>query len=85
MSDQASEGGWLVEVMGSGSGRRRRYLVHNADRALAISTLLIELGNETHIMSVTRVPKAVLEISRVRLRHPAATHPAVAVRVFLRV
>jgi hypothetical protein len=65
MADQTSSGGWVVEILGSGSGGRRRNLVGIADKATAIAAIRVELGNEAHITSVTRVPEVVLEIAKV--------------------
>ena len=45
----------MVEIL-SGSGDRRRYVVGIADRTAAIAAIVVELGNEAHIMSVTHVP-----------------------------
>jgi hypothetical protein len=65
MTDEARSGGWVIEILGSGSAERKRYVVGIADRTLAISAILVELGNEAHIMSVTRVPQTVLEVAKV--------------------
>jgi hypothetical protein len=54
----------VVEIL-SGSGDRQRYVVGIADRTTAISAIVVELGHETHIMSVTHVPQAVLEVAKV--------------------
>jgi hypothetical protein len=55
----------VIEILGTGSAGRRRYLVGIADRGAAIAAILVELGNEAHITSVTPVPQAVLEIAKV--------------------
>ena len=54
----------MVEILG-GSGDRRRYVVGIADRTAAIAAIVVELGNEAHIMSVTHLPQAVLEVAKV--------------------
>ncbi len=64
MTGDAASGGWRVEIL-SGSGDRRRYLVGIADRTAAIAAIVVELGNEAHIMSVTYVPPDVLEVAKI--------------------
>ena len=54
----------MVEILG-GWGDRRRYVVGIEDRTAAIAAIVVELGNETHIMSVTHVPQAVLEVAEI--------------------
>ena len=54
----------MIEILG-GPGDRRRYVVGIPDRTAAISAIVVELGHETHIMSVTHVPQAALEVAKV--------------------
>ena len=60
------EGGWMIEVFGSGVGpRHRRYLVAVAYRRLAIATLHIQLGTQVHVSAATRVSADDLHIAGV--------------------
>ena len=62
----ADSGGWMIEVLSSGLGvRRRRYLVAIADRAAAIETVVQHLGPDTDITSVVSVSREQLEIAKV--------------------
>ena len=62
----ADNGGWMIEVLSSGLGvRRRRYLVAIADRAAAIETIIQHLGPDTDITSVVSVSREQLEIAKV--------------------
>jgi hypothetical protein len=62
----ADSGGWMIEVLSSGLGvRRRRYLVAAADRAAAIETIVQHLGPDTDITSVVSVSREQLEIAKV--------------------
>lgn len=62
----ANHGGWMIEILGSGVGRRRRrYLVAIADRAKAIGTVVEHLGPDTDVTSVVSVSREQLEIAKV--------------------
>lgn len=61
----ANHGGWMIEILSSGlGGRRRRYLVAIADRANAIDMIVNHLGPDTDITSVVSVSQAQLEIAK---------------------
>ena len=60
----ANHGGWMIEILSSGlGGRRRRYLVAIADRAAAIETIVNHLRPDTDITSVVCVSQEQLEIA----------------------
>ena len=60
----ANHGGWMIEILSSGlGGRRRRYLVAIADQAAAIATIVDHLGPDTDITSVVSVSQEQLEIA----------------------
>jgi hypothetical protein len=66
MTTEKTGGGWMIEILSSGLGvRRRRYLVAVADRAKALDTIVHELGPETDVTSVVAVSQEQLEIARV--------------------
>ena len=61
-----NHGGWMIEILSSGlGGRRRRYLVAIADRSKAIDTIIHHLGADTDITSVVSVSQEQLEIAKV--------------------
>ena len=61
----ANHGGWMIEILSSGlGGRRRRYLVANADRGSAIDLMINDLGPDTDITSVVSVSQEQLEIAK---------------------
>jgi hypothetical protein len=58
-------GGWMIEVVSSGlGGRRRRYLVAIADRAKAIDLIINYLGPDTDITSAVSVSQEELEVAK---------------------
>lgn len=58
-------GGWMIEVVSSGiGGRRRRYLVAIADQAKAIHLIVSHLGPDTDITSVVSVSQEQLEVAK---------------------
>jgi hypothetical protein len=59
-------GGWMIEILSSGLGsRRRRFLVAIADRGKAIDLIVNHLGPDTDITSVVSVSQEELEIAKV--------------------
>jgi hypothetical protein len=59
--------GWVVEVLGDGTGpRHRRYIVGASDRDYAIAAVLQLLGPNTIITSSSRVSIDALGISNVQ-------------------
>jgi hypothetical protein len=59
-------GGWMIEILSSGlGGRRRRYLVAVADRAKAMDLVVNLLGPDTDITSVVSVSREEIEIAKV--------------------
>ena len=67
MTDEASAPGWVVEVLGDGTGaRHRRYIVGASDREQAIAAVLRLLGPNTTITSSSQVPIEAFGISNVQ-------------------
>ena len=60
------DGGWMIEIFGSGVGpRHRRYLVAIADRPKALAALHVQLGTQIHVSAATRVTPRDLEVAGV--------------------
>jgi hypothetical protein len=65
MRSKKLTGGWMVEVISSGlGGRRRRYLVAIADEAKAIDLIVSHLGPDTDVSSVVSVSQEQLEFAK---------------------
>ena len=65
MPNKKLTGGWMIEVVSSGlGGRRRRYLVAIADQAKAIDLIISHLGPDTDITSAVSVSHKELEIAK---------------------
>jgi hypothetical protein len=57
-------GGWMIDVVSSDlGGRRRRYLVAVADQAKAVDLIISHLGPDTEITSVVSVSQEQLELA----------------------
>jgi hypothetical protein len=56
MTAEAPSPGWIVEIMGDGTGpRHRRYIVGIPDREAAIRAITIMHGLETVVTATTRL------------------------------
>ena len=65
MPNKKLTGGWMIEVVSSGlGGRRRRYLVAIADQVKATNLIISYLGPDTEITSAVSVPQKELEVAR---------------------
>jgi hypothetical protein len=65
MPNKKLTGGWMIEVVSSGlGGRRRRYLVAIADQAKAANLIISHLGPDTDITSAVSVSRNELEIAK---------------------
>jgi hypothetical protein len=67
MSEYQPIPGWVVEVLGDGTGaRHRRYLVGAAHREAAIAAVVVLLGPDTTITSTTPIEPQTFGISKVQ-------------------
>jgi hypothetical protein len=67
MNDYRPIPGWVVEVLGDGTGpRHRRYLVGAAHREAAIAAVVVLLGPDTSITSTTSIDPQTFGISKVQ-------------------
>jgi hypothetical protein len=65
MPNKKLTGGWMIEVVSSGvGGRRRRYPVAIADQGKAIDLIISHLGPDTDITTAVSVSQKELEVAK---------------------